>query len=268
MRWLAALTAATALAATPQSPPKFGDVVARVDRYLSDYAGRLESVVAEETYRQRAMGGPGLRLIRILRSDYALTFVADAWIGYRDTFEVDGQVVRNRDERLKRLLASGAVAQAVSIDRQNAQYNLANDRLKRTVNVPTLALEVLQPRYRRRFSVRRIAGSAAQDRSGWILEFRERARPTLARTEDGHNQAARVEALVDPANGEIHRTTMSWARTKGSIVVDYGRVDGVVVPVPVRMAERFTIGPGDEIDSEATYSNYRTFQTGGRLVAP
>ena len=266
MKWLAVIAAASALAGAQQ--PKLTDIVARVDRYLSDYGSRLESVVAEETYRQRAMGGPGLRLIRILRSDYALTFVAEAWIGYRDTFEVDGQPVRDRDERLKRLLASGAVAQATRIDRLNAQYNLANERLKRTINVPTLALEVLQPRYRRRFSVRRITGTAAQNGAGWILEFRERSRPTLARTEDGHNQASRIVAIVDPATGEIHRTTMSWERTKGSIVVDYGRVDGVPVPVPLKMVERFTIGPGDEIDSEAIYTNYRIFQTSGRLVGP
>ena len=266
VKWLAVLAAATALAGAQQ--PKVADVVARVDRYLSDYGSHLENIVAEETYRQRAMAGPGLRLIRVLRSDYALTYVSQAWVGYRDTFAVDGQPVRDRDERLKRLLASGAVAQAERIDRQNAQYNLANDRLKRTVNVPTLALEVLQPRYRRRFSVRRITGSAAPDRPGWILEFRERARPTIARTEDGHNQASRIEAIVDPATGEIHRTTMSWERTKGSIVVDYGRVDGVPVPVPLKMVERFTIGPGDEIDSEAIYTNYRIFQTSGRLVGP
>lgn len=266
MNWLVVLAVATALAGAQQ--PKIADVVARVDRYLSDYGARLESIVAEETYQQHAMGGPGLRLLRVLRSDYALTYVSQAWVGYRDTFDVDGQAVRNRDERLKRLLESGAFAQADRIDKQNAQYNLANERLKRTVNVPTMALEVLQPRYRRRFSVRRLTGNAAQDSSRWILEFRERTRPTIARTEDGKNQAARIEALVDPASGEIHRTTMSWERTKGSIVVDYGRVDGMPVPVPLKMVERFTIGPGDEIDSEATYTNYRMFQTSGRLVGP
>ena len=265
MKWLAAVAVAGALAGAQQ--PKVADVVARVDRYLSDYGGSLESVVAEETYRQRAKAGPGLQLIRILRSDYALTYVSEVWIGYRDTFEVDGQAVRDRDERLKRLLSMGAVAQAERIDRQNAQYNLANDRLKRTVNVPTLALEVLQPRYRRRFSVRRLTNTSPQDGAGWILEFRERARPTLARTEDGRNQAARIEAVVDPATGEIRRTMMSWERTKGSIVVDYGRVDGVPVPVPLKMVERFTAGPDDEIDSEATYTNYRLFQTSGRLVS-
>lgn len=35
---------------------------------------------------------------RVLRSDYALTRAADkdAWVGYRDTFEVDGKPLRDR----------------------------------------------------------------------------------------------------------------------------------------------------------------------------
>lgn len=266
MKWLVVFVAASALAAAQQ--PKVQDVVARVDRYLSEYGTRLENVVAEETYRQRAQGSPGLNLIRILRSDYALARVRDGWISYRDTFEVDGQSVRDRDERLKLLLSRGAVEQARQIDRQNARYNLASERFQRTINVPTLAVEVLQPLYRQRFSVRRLDNPAPADRPGWVLEYRERTRPTIARTEKGRNRASRIEAVVDPATGEIRRTTMSWEETRGSIVVDYGRVEGVAVPVPIKMLERFTIGPGDDIDSDATYTNYRAFQTSGRLIDP
>ena len=102
--------------------PSLDLLLERVDRYLADYGSRLENVVSEETYRQRAMGGPGLPLIRVLRSDYALTFLGGQteWVSYRDTFEVDGQPVRDRDERLLRLLTSGAVSQALQIDRLNA----------------------------------------------------------------------------------------------------------------------------------------------------
>ena len=46
------------------------------------------------------------------------------WVGYRDTFEVDGNPVRDRDERLERLLRDGAVGQAARIAEQNAQFNL------------------------------------------------------------------------------------------------------------------------------------------------
>lgn len=268
MRWLATVAAVTALAGA--QAPSLGDVVARVDQYVSEYGTRLANVVVEETYQQEALGGGGVQLIRTLHSEFALMFVSagQEWIGYRDTFEVDGQPVRGHDDRLKRLLASGALDQASRITDQNARYNLAEDRFQRTVNTPTLALELLQPRYRNRFTARRTASASLGDRLGWVLEFRERGRPTIVRTPKGRNQVSRVELLVDPMNGEIHRTTVSWEGIKGSIVVQYGRVDGMPVLVPLSMRERFTIAVGDNVDSDATYTNYRTFQTSGRLIAP
>lgn len=268
MKWLAAVAAVTALGGAQS--PSLGDVVARVDQYVSDYGTRLENVVVEETYQQEALGGGGVRLIRTLHSEYALTFVSASqeWIGYRDTFEVDGQPVRDHDDRLRRLLAGGALDQASRITGQNARYNLADDRFQRTINTPTLALELLQPRYRNRFTARRTGSASLGDRLGWVLEFRERVRPTIVRSPKGRNQVSTVELLVDPVNGEIHRTTISWGGVKGSIVVQYGRVDGMPVLVPLSMRERFSLAAGDNVDSDATYANYRTFQTSGRLIGP
>jgi hypothetical protein len=192
----------------------------------------------------------------------------EEWVSYRDTFDVDGQPVRNREERLLRLLTAGAVDQAVRIDRLNARYNLATDRFVRTVNVPTMAMQLLQPRYRKRFSVRRTGSAPIGDRLGWVLEFRERVRPTIVRATNGRNQESRIELLVDPANGEMFRSRVAWESVKGSIAVEYGRVDGIPVLVPSTMIEGFTIGVADEIQSDATYTKYRTFQTSGRVITP
>jgi hypothetical protein len=267
VRWLAVLAALTTLAGA--QAPKTKDVLARVDAYLSEYGSRLAEVVAEETYRQDSLTEPGLPLTRSLRSDYALMFVrGPGWMAFRDTFEVDGQPVRDREERLRRLLASGAVAQAEGIDKLNSRYNLATDRLPRSVNVPTLALNILQPHYRNRFSVRRLGSDPRNGGPDWRIEYRERDRPTIVRTPDGHNQASRIEVLADPATGEVHQTTISWEHVKGSIVVDYERVPGISVPVPISMIEQYITGAGDEISGHATYSNYRTFQTSGRLIDP
>jgi hypothetical protein len=176
--------------------------------------------------------------------------------------------VRDREERLQRLLASGATEQAARIADQNARFNLGNDLLPRNVNVPTFALGLLQPRYRDRFSARQAGRESVGGRSLWLLEFRERDRPTIARTPDGRNQPSRIEVLVDPLTGEIYRTSVSWERVNGSIVVTYDHVPGITVPVPISMVERFTTSAGDEIDGDATYTNYRRFETGGRLVEP
>jgi hypothetical protein len=244
------------------------DVVARIGSYASEYGARLENVVSEETYQQFSKSRFGLSLVRNLRSDYALTYVGGSgWIGYRDTFEVEGQPVRDREDRLRRLLTGGAIGQATAIDRQNARYNLGSDGFTRTVNLPTFAVELLHPRYRQRFSSRRISSAPPADGNDWRLEFRERDRPTIVRTPDGRNQPSRVEVLADPVTGEIHRTVTSWDRVTGSITVEFGRVPGVPVPVPVSMVERFSNGV-DEVGADAAYANYRRFETSARVVEP
>ena len=269
MRLVAAFVSLAWLNAGAQAP-KIDEVMARVFAYVADYGAQLANVVVEETYRQRAPRVRGPAQVRTLRSDYALTWLGpgDGWVGYRDTFEVDGLAVRGREERLRGLLESGATGQAARIAEQNARFNLRNDLLPRTVNLPTFALDLLQPRYRARFSARRVGSEALDGRTVWRVEFRERDRPTIVRTPEGGDQPSRIEALVDPATGEIHQTTLSWERVKGSIVVAYERVPGISVPVPVTMFERFMTRGGDEISGDATYANYRRFETSGRLIDP
>ena len=268
MRLVAVVIAVLAVAG--EQAPRHEEVVDRVYRYVAGYGSRLANVVVEETYRQRVPQAIASARTRTLRSDYALTWVndRDGWVGYRDTFEVDGIPVRDREERLERLLATGATGQAARIAEQNARFNLGNNLLSRNVNVPTFALELLQPRYRRRFSSRSTGREPVGDRSGWLLEFRERDRPTIVRTPEGRDQPSRIEALVDPSTGEIYRTTVSWERVKGAIVVTYDRVPGLAVPVPINMFERFTTTADDEIEGDATYANYRRFETSGRLIEP
>jgi len=247
------------------------DVVARLDGYLQTYGEQLANVVAEEQYRQwveEDPAGQGSTTTRMLRSDFALTLTSDSrrWVGYRDTFEVDGRPVRDRDERLQRLLSSGAVGQAARIAQQNARFNLGEGLITRNINVPTFALEMMHPRLRDRFRVRRMQSEAADDRQRWLIEFRERDRPTLVRTPQGRDQPSRVVALVDVRTGEVLQTVLTWERVDGSIAVDYGRVPGIPVPVPIRMAEQFVTRSGARVGGEAIRTNFRQFQTSARIV--
>jgi hypothetical protein len=121
------------------------DVIARLDGYLQAYEERLANVVAEEEYRQWADHGPTTRrsrTSRVLRSDFALTLTAEPnrWVGYRDTFDVDGVPVRDRDQRLQRLLSGGEVGQAARIAEENARFNLGEGLITRNINIPTFAL--------------------------------------------------------------------------------------------------------------------------------
>ena len=250
---------------------RLGDVVARLDGYLQGYEDRLANVVAEEVYRQRVEQGPTngrLTTSRTLRSDFALTLTSERnrWVGYRDTFEVDGAPVRDREERLERLLSSGEVRQAARIAEQNARFNLGEDLIKRNINIPTFALEMMNPRMRDRFRVRGTRADVLDGRRGWLIEFRERERPTLVRTPEGRDQASRIVALVDIETGEVLQTVLTWERVKGSIAVSYRHAPGIPVPVPIRMAERYVTRSGELVAGEATYTNFRQFETNARIL--
>jgi hypothetical protein len=247
------------------------DVVARLDGYLQSYEERLANVVAEEAYRQWVEQGPTTdrsTMSRMLRSDFALTLTRERnrWVGYRDTFEVDGVPVRDREERLQRLLSGGAVGQAARIAEQNARFNLGDGLIARNINVPTFALEMMNPRIRDRFRVRRTGTDVLDGRAGCLLEFRERERPTLVRTPQGRDQASRIVALVDIQTGEVLHTVLTWERVKGSIAVSYGHAPGIPVPVPIRMAESYVTPTGALVGGEATYANFRRFETSARII--
>jgi hypothetical protein len=250
---------------------RLGDVVTRLDNYLRGYEERLANVVAEETYRQWAEEGPKDRrstTSRILRSDFALTLTPERnrWVGYRDTFEVDDVPVRDREERLQRLLSNGDVGQAARIARENARFNLGDGLISRNINVPTFALEMMNPRFRDRVKVRRTGADVLEGRSGWLIEFREQDRLTLVRTPEGGDQPSRVVALVDIQTGEVLRTVLTWEHVEGSIAVSYGQAEGIPVPVPIRMEERYVTRSGALVSGEATYDNFRQFATSARIV--
>jgi len=250
---------------------RLGDVVARMDAYLQDYEERLANVVAEETYRQSVEQGPKesrSTMSRLLRSDFALMLTSERerWVGYRDTFEVDDVPVRDREERLQRLLSSGAVGQAARIAEQNARFNLGDGLITRNINIPTFALEMMSPRFRDRVKVRRAGTDALEGRTGWLLEFREQDRLTFVRTPEGRDQASRIVALVDTQTGEVLRTVLTWKDVEGSITVSYGNAPDIPVLVPVRMAERYVIRSGELVTGEATYANFRRFETSARIV--
>lgn len=250
---------------------RLGDVMRRLDSYLQVYEQKLANVVAEEAYRQWVEQGPKSRRStssRMLRSDFALTLVPNGsrWVGYRDTFEMDGNPVRDRDERLQRLLSSGGVGQAAAIAEQNARFNLGDYLVSRNINVPTFALEMMNARIRERFRVRRTGAERLDGRPGWLIEFQERERPTLVRTPEGSDQASRIVALIDPETGEVLQTTLTWEHVKGSVTVAYGRAPGIQVPVPIRMSERYTTPSGAVVAGDAAYDNFRQFETSARII--
>lgn len=266
----------TSGAAMPHAQqPSLRQVLQRLDAYLESYESLLETLVADERYEQRvesrfrnARVDP---LSRTLRSDYALARSpgGHAWTGFRDTYEVDGAPVRDREDRLAALLADGSAAsarQALRISRENARFNLGEEIVARTINVPTVALDLIHPRLRWRFSIDRRGEETLLGVRAWVLAFRESSRATILRTPDGKDRASRLAVWVDPGTGAVLRTDLTWTGApEGFIAVHYRHDERIGALVPEMMLEEYR-GTRGLVTGEATYTNYRRFSTSARIV--
>jgi hypothetical protein len=255
--------------------PSLSDVLSRLDAHLARYETLVSAVVAEERYEQRLeLARSDAVLTRVLRSDYALARSAGGlvWTGYRDTFEVDGRPVRDREPRLLALLtdgSAGAAREAFLITRENARLNLGEDIVTRTINVPTVALDIVHPRRRERLRFTRRGSETIDGADAWALAFEERdRRGTILRTPRGGDRRVRGGVWIDPRTGEVLRTDLSWdGDPPGFVRVDYRRDANVGALVPATMTEEYRADRGT-ITGTATYTNYRRFQTDARIVEP
>src|SRR3954454_2341507 len=111
---LAASSPAALPTAADAPPLTLAVVLDRADAYVGEFHRQLAGVVAEEHYVQNAQM-PAVRPLKLptlehreLNSDLLLVNVAGTttWLEFRDVFEVDGQPVRNRSDRLTRLFLS------------------------------------------------------------------------------------------------------------------------------------------------------------------
>jgi len=246
---------------------------------LRDYIERFEkeaaALVAEERYVQRLETREQDQSItyraRELRSDYVLIKPADTepWLGYRDIFEVDLKPVRERDARLVQLLSSTApdsIARAAAFAREGARFNLGPER---TVNTPTMPLELLARIHAPRFRVRAPRGWERETFA--YLTFEERVRPTIVRTPEGASVQVSGAMKVRVSDGAVFDARLRF-RFSGRdrpdqdamLLVEYGDVPGISVPVPIRMTEELPM-PEGKATGVATYSNYRRFQINVRI---
>jgi hypothetical protein len=252
------------------SEPSLRDVIRRAGDYVTRYHLAMETVIAEERYAQTlvtvAEDGSHTTQTRALLSDFLILSGEPGetpWMAFRDVLEVDGTPVRDRDDRMQRLFAAGgdAVARAMAINRESARYNLGH--IVRTINTPIVALDFLLPDTQRRFrftrdSVRSSAGAI------WNVSFKERDRPTIIRTPEGRDVQARGSFGIDSIDGRVVETVLELLGV-ARITVVYAVDPRLQISVPVTMTEAYDMA-GERLSAVATYSNYRKFETGVRIV--
>jgi hypothetical protein len=272
-------------------------VVARASAYVNDYASRATSVVAEEHYVQaiveeiagnspaqidsmlqwRKLGArdlsAGVLARRQLRSDLLMVKTSTGWYtNYRDVAEVDGEPVKNREKRALELFTSGGSGADVGatlrqIAEEGTRHNLG--RLRRTVNVPTLALFTLHPKHVARFTFEAAGQETIDDMPVLVLSFRERQRPTFIMTADGDEVFTSGRLWIAQDSGRVLRTELAFdqsaAQFRVRLDVHYARVEVVDLLMPSRMRERYVPlspsrnGRTQVITGEARYTNFRVF---------
>lgn len=238
----------------------------------------LSGVVAEERYEQQSFGQSTRKQTTL--SDFLLVRLPsrDDWVPFRDVFEVDGRKVRDRTDRLQRLFVErpqNAMNEAAKIANESSRYNIGP--IARTINVPTFALMLLRPNYRQRFEFKqRPQAETVNGQALTRVNFRERTRPTVARSnrgddapldgflvidaDTGHVRGALVKTVGTPEPGNRSfsgsppvTTTQMW------VAVSYAANDALGLWVPVDMTEYGWTSAGG-LFGRATYSNFRRFR--------
>jgi VWFA-related protein len=261
----AAATAESRTSRRTNDDAQIAILVARLSEYLAAYVRDFGNVVAEEEYRQEVYAANGLHDRRRTRSDLLLvkSNADTGWTQYRDVFEVDGQPVRDREERVQKLfLQNPAIASrlAEQISNESARYNLGT--LTRTINTPLLPLAYLMPNRIGGLTFRRGGEDTVEGVRAARLAFEEKARPTFVRPMTGTGDAPASGTLwVDPASGRIlmTRITVTAGTNAMTTTVVYKPSARLGLWLPAQMDERSTKA-GEQLEGHAVYTNFRAFK--------
>ena len=258
--------------------PSVKDVMRRVADYVSAYGDKAAIVVCTERYVQETDGNTAdAQQSRMTVAEFAIVKVATirGWLGFRDVIEVDGRSLTDRDDRLVRLLTSPGdrYDEARRLTAESARFNIG--RVVRNFNVPTTVLFYFTRDHQERF---KFTAKGVRPDGSWEIAYRETQHPTLIRTPEGKSVPSDGAIWVNPADGTVLRTMLKvggmgigapkGTRGAGTIDVTYTRVATLDMWLPESMLEQFEIKDRDTwetITGRASYSNYRQFQTSGRI---
>lgn len=280
------LLAAAALAAIAAvQSPNAADVVAILHSYLLDYEPKLSELIADERMDQETKlaewvlqnGAFAPRERQTLNSEVAfIALPANAgWLGFRRVMMVGRDPVDAGTGSLTDALPGGEktdYAKAKGMLADSARFNLG---AARTTNLPNLPLEMLHPRHAKRFAVRVAGKQRINGHDTTQLVFTETFAPTIITAADGGQMRSTLRAWVEPANGRLWRAEVitrdpreGAAPFDNLVRVEFSEHATLGLLVPAKMREEFVAGHSRVGWSDATYSNYRRFQTSGRIVTP
>jgi hypothetical protein len=267
---IAGMPGALAPAAAQPAP----DAIASVRAFAQQYQREAPSLVAFEEYVQNATARTGKAEHQVTTAELVMVRLPGAagWVTFRDVLSVNKRPVRDREERLLKLLQSpeaSALAQARRIAQESARFNLG--RITRTMNVPDMALDYLQPRHGARIRFETLRDDTIDGQPVVVLRFTESSGPGLVRDLRGADVLGRGRVWAEPGSGAIVRTELLVEDrvSKGTSTVEFRIDPRLGIRVPIKMTERYSM-TGETIDAVARYTDFRRFavSTDEKLTKP
>lgn len=275
------LAAAVITLGQTAADPDVATVVNAAAAYVKEYQTQLGSVIADETYLQQIIrqlpGDPAMPRMRRLTGEMFFMFAPTGeWLAIRDVIRADGQEIKDRRVVADALRTLPAEQVAEAFKAYNSRFNLG--RTIRNFNEPTLSLLVLDDRHRARFTFDRRRVDRRRDGTLVTIAFTEREGETsLIRDLTSGAVVARGEFVAEADTGRIRRAVLRAKAGPVSLelVTEYALDNDLALWVPSRFRERYESGVAptsfeveaeyEDVVCDATYSNYRRFQTSGRI---
>lgn len=200
------------------------------------------------------------------------------WAAFRDTYEVNGRLLRDHEDRLRTLFleqSENSREQLRRINYASSEWNLGE--FYREINLPTAGLIVAHPTYRPNFAFQAAGVERVGDVPCRVVSFKETAKDTLIRSRRPRRGTAQEVlgksiplsgSLCIDGTGAIQRTRLqldSRYTMRGAIEVVYRPNERVPVLVPERMWEWYELPEPDErgvpryVETMATYRDFRQF---------
>jgi hypothetical protein len=285
---VAVALALTASRAAAQESPTLATVLDRAGAYVAEFHRKLSGLAGEETYVQdwknvwKSHGRDATTDLghRVTKGDLLLVKPpgADAWVGYRDVYEVDGTPVHNRDEALVTAFRDGSLSTDARIRQlleESAKWNIGG--IQRNVNWPVFPLLFLERpnhfRFRWKLATDRRPGAPTAESASsgafrvstevWVLEFDEKVSGTMIKTDNHKDLPSHGRFWIEPASGQVlmSELVVQNRALKAVLDVSYQSEPLLGMLVPIEMHELYEGRRNNSrIEAVATYRRFRPLQ--------
>jgi VWFA-related protein len=261
------------------SPPEDAgsSVLARAGQFVDHCLRDFPAMAADEQYEQHVRRELPWRDIlfrdRVMRSRLLLVrtpSLDEAWVPFRDVFEVDGVAVTDWDHRLEAAFAQApeaAVKEATAINELGLRFHIGT--LSRGTISPMLPLMFLQAEYRGRFKFEPRGQEKVEGLPAQRIDYVEQAQPTLvtASRDTARDVRSQGSFWIEPATGRVLKATIVWDEglfLKTEIAVSYQSTGLAGFPVLVKETYSTLSASGLLIEATARYSDFRRIPVPGK----